>query len=91
MGVPARYDFPIWPDPTNNEGRHVYDPISMTGCGYDANGERRRSVTATEAVWRDWVLSISISDTMRNNVCERCDSELVIRFSVIRINPGGDF
>ena len=35
----ARYDYPIGPDPTNDGGRQVYGPITMTGRGYDTYEE----------------------------------------------------
>ena len=35
----ARYDVPIWLYPTNDEGKRVYDPITMAGCGYDTHEE----------------------------------------------------
>ena len=45
--------------------------ISKAKENWGLNGDRRRSVPATEAVWRVWILEISIPDSRSNNMCAR--------------------
>ena len=75
-----RYYFPIGLCPTNDEGKQVYDPITMTGRGYDIHEERMRSVTATEAALCVWILGIAISDSTIDNMCAIFDSDAIIHF-----------
>ena len=62
----------------NDAGSKGYNPTTTIGNGYDTYEERMRSVAAKEAEWGDWVLEISISDSMHNNLRARLDDELGI-------------